>query len=153
MPAATGPGTRSSGTPERSASRTNRPTRLWLSRNGTPASTRRSARSVARSEASRAARIRSDLADLLVEAGVPFRESHSLVGRLVREAERAGVPLDRVPPAVAAGIHPSLGAALSQLGTWEASVEGRATPGGASRKSVQDQLEELRKLFAPGGGA
>src|SRR6266571_4449831 len=59
MPAATGPGTRSSGTPERSASRTNRPTRPWLSRNGTPASTRRSARSVASSEASSAAPIRS----------------------------------------------------------------------------------------------
>src|SRR2546427_142794 len=94
----------------------------------------------------------TDLADLLVEAGVPFRESHGLVGKLVREAERAGVPLDRVPEAVAAGIHPALGAALTQLGTWEDSVEGRATPGGASRKSVEDQLEELRKLFAAAGG-
>src|SRR2546426_3396096 len=33
----------------------------------------------------------TDLADLLVQAGVPFRESHGLVGRLVREAERTGV--------------------------------------------------------------
>ena len=95
----------------------------------------------------------TDLADLLVEAGVPFRESHGLVGRLVREAERAGVPLDRVPSAVAAGIHPALGAALAQLGSWEDSVEGRGTPGGASRKSVDDQLEELRKLFTAGRGA
>src|SRR5437016_3759630 len=94
----------------------------------------------------------TDLADLLVEAGVPFRESHALVGKLVREAERAGVPLDRVPQAVAGGIHPALGAALAQLGTWEDSVEGRATPGGASRKSVEDQLEELRKLFGAGAG-
>ncbi len=94
----------------------------------------------------------TDLADLLVEAGVPFRESHTLVGKLVREAERAGVPLDRVPQAVAGGIHPALGAALAQLGTWEDSVEGRATPGGASRKSVEDQLEELRKLFGAGAG-
>src|SRR6266566_2212596 len=29
----------------------------------------------------------TDLADLLVEAGVPFRESHGLIGRLVRAAE------------------------------------------------------------------
>src|SRR5437764_1529509 len=94
----------------------------------------------------------TDLADLLVEAGVPFRESHTLVGKLVREAERAGVPLDRVPQAVAGGIHPALGAALAQLGTWEDSVEGRATPGGSSRKSVADQLEELRKLFGAGAG-
>ena len=94
----------------------------------------------------------TDLADLLVEAGVPFRESHGLVGRLVREAERSGVPLDQVPSAVAAGIHPKLGAAVSQLGTWEDSVEGRATPGGSSRASVEAQLEELKRAFAAAEG-
>ncbi len=88
----------------------------------------------------------TDLADLLVQAGVPFRESHGLVGRLVREAERTGVPLDRVPAAVAAAIHPALPAAVGQLGTWEDSVEGRATPGGASRQSVEQQIEALRAL-------
>ncbi len=93
----------------------------------------------------------TDVADLLVEAGVPFRESHGLVGRLVLEAERAGVPLDRVPPAVAAAIHPALGAALAQLGTWEDSIEGRATPGGSARQSVEQQIEELRKAFTLGG--
>ena len=93
----------------------------------------------------------TDLADLLAEAGVPFRESHALVGRLVLEAERAGVPLDRVPPAAAAAIHPALGAALAQLGTWEDSIEGRATPGGSARQSVEQQIEELRKAFTLGG--
>jgi len=93
----------------------------------------------------------TDLADLLVEARVPFRESHGFVGRLVLEAERAGVPLDRVPPAAAAAIHPALGAAVAQLGTWEDSIEGRATPGGSARHSVEQQLEELRKAFTLGG--
>jgi len=94
----------------------------------------------------------TDLADLLVEAGIPFRESHGLVGRLVREAERSGLPLDQVPAAVAAEIHPKLGAAVSQLGTWEDSVEGRATPGGSSRASVEEQLEELKRAFAAAAG-
>jgi argininosuccinate lyase len=93
----------------------------------------------------------TDLADLLVEAGVPFRESHGLVGRLVREAEKARVPLDKVPHVVAAGIHPALGAALSQLGGWEDSVESRATVGGASRASVEGQIDELRRAFTPPG--
>jgi len=95
----------------------------------------------------------TDLADLLVEAGVPFRESHGLVGRLVRAAEQAGVPLDRVPAAVAAGIHPALGAAVSQLGSWDDSVESRATAGGASRASVEGQIDELRRAFVPAGSA
>ncbi|MGH7607562.1 MAG: argininosuccinate lyase, partial [Gemmatimonadales bacterium] len=95
----------------------------------------------------------TDLADVLVEAGIPFRDSHGLVGRLVRAAEDAGVSLEQVSPAVAAGIHPALGEALGRLGSWEQSVEGRATPGGASRASIEAQIEELRRAFAPGGGA
>jgi len=91
----------------------------------------------------------TDLADLLVEAGVPFRESHGLVGRLVREAEKARVPLDKVPTAVAAAIHPALGAAVAQLGSWEDSVESRGTAGGASRTSVEAQIDELRRAFSP----
>src|SRR5213594_656317 len=91
----------------------------------------------------------TDLADLLVEAGVPFRESHGLIGRLVRAAEHEHVPLDRVPQKIANDIHPALGPALAQLGTWEQSVESRATPGGASRASVESQIEELRRLLQP----
>jgi len=90
----------------------------------------------------------TDLADLLVEAGVPFRESHGLIGRLVREAEQAGVAIDQVPATVAGRIHPTLPLALSQLGTWESSVESRATPGGSSRDSVLNQIAELRQVFA-----
>src|SRR5436309_7475967 len=89
----------------------------------------------------------TDLADLLVEAGVPFRESHGLIGRLVRAAEQAGVTLDKVPAKVATEIHPALGPALAQLGSWEQSVESRATPGGASRASVELQIEELSRSF------
>jgi len=91
----------------------------------------------------------TDLADLLVEAGVPFRESHGLIGRLVRAAEHEHVPLDRVPQNIANAIHPALGSALAQLGTWEQSVESRATPGGASRASVESQIEELHRAFMP----
>ena len=91
----------------------------------------------------------TDLADLLVEAGVPFRESHGLIGRLVRAAEHEQVPLDRVPQNIANAIHPALGSALARLGTWEQSVESRATPGGASRASVESQIEELRRAFMP----
>jgi argininosuccinate lyase len=91
----------------------------------------------------------TDLADLLVEAGVPFRESHGLIGKLVRAAEQAGVALDQVSAKVATEIHPALGPALAQLGSWEQSVESRATPGGASRVSVESQIDELRRAFQP----
>lgn len=89
----------------------------------------------------------TDVADLLVEAGVPFRTSHGIVGRLVREAERLGVALDAVPADAAAAIHPGLPGALQALGGWEDSVERRATAGGSARASVQAQLQELQHLF------
>lgn len=89
----------------------------------------------------------TDLADELVRAGVPFRESHGLVGRLVREAESAGVALDRVAPAVARAIHPALVDALGRLGDWEDSVERRATTGGSSRASVLAQIKTLEGAF------
>lgn len=91
----------------------------------------------------------TDLADALVDAGIPFRESHALVGRLVREAERLNTPLDRIPVAAATVIHPALATALERLGDWEASVERRATPGGSSRASVESQLDALERAFAP----
>jgi argininosuccinate lyase len=89
----------------------------------------------------------TDLADRLVDAGVPFRESHAHVGALVKEAERLGVPLDAVPEASAAAIHPALGPAVRTLGSWEDSVERRATPGGSARTAVLEQIEALQRSF------
>jgi hypothetical protein len=57
-----------------------------------------------------------------------------------------------VPVPVAAGIHPALAAALARLGSWEDSVETRATPGGASRRSVEEQLTALQLAFSAAGG-
>ena len=39
----------------------------------------------------------TDLADYLVRRGVPFREAHEVVGKLVGEAARTGVPLNELP--------------------------------------------------------
>lgn len=48
------------------------------------------------------------LADRLVAAGVPFREAHRRVGRLVAEADAAGVDLAELPDATLADALPEL---------------------------------------------
>jgi hypothetical protein len=48
----------------------------------------------------------TDLADYLVRRGVPFRQSHEVIGRLVRRAEREGVGLDALDPAAFREEHP-----------------------------------------------
>jgi argininosuccinate lyase len=94
----------------------------------------------------------TDLADGLVLQGIPFREAHALVGRLVTEAEALGTSLREFPAARAAGIHPGLADLVGSLGDWEDSVERRATKGGASRSSVQHQLRELQRQFGGPAG-
>jgi argininosuccinate lyase len=90
----------------------------------------------------------TDLADQLARGGVPFREAHRLVGLLVREAEELGVDLASVPEERAGAIHPRLPQALRQLGSFEDSVERRATAGGSSRTSLEAQLGALEQALS-----
>ena len=90
----------------------------------------------------------TDLADLLVAAGVPFRDAHGLVGRLVRRAEELGVALEAVPGGEVLGIDPRLAGPLAALGGAEEAVERRRAEGGTSRASVLVQLERVGRSLA-----
>jgi len=81
----------------------------------------------------------TDLAELLVQQGVPFREAHEVVGELVREADERGLALEDLVAA-----EPRLGReALAVLEPGEA-VRRRTTPGGAGPEPVRDQLAAAR---------
>ena len=90
----------------------------------------------------------TDLADALVAAGVPFREAHGIVGAAVQAAEDAGVAVTALPPQRLATLHAALPDAVAGLGSWEASIERRASVGGSARASVVDQIERLAAAFA-----
>src|SRR5437588_9190027 len=62
----------------------------------------------------------TDLADYLVRQGVPFRDAHEVVARAVREAERRGPDLARLPLATLMGFSPKI----------SARVKPELTPGG-----------------------
>jgi argininosuccinate lyase len=85
-----------------------------------------------------------DLAELLVERGVPFRDAHALVGALVRDSLERHVPLAELVEA-----YPDLGAegvALLQPGR---PVQRRTTPGGAGPEPVAVQVQRFaRRLDA-----
>jgi len=94
----------------------------------------------------------TDLADVLVRAGVPFRQSHDIVGALVRAAEGAGLPLSDLPEDVFASHHPALGQGRAREAfNWERSVESRDTEGGTSRRRVQEQMARARAELESGG--
>jgi len=81
----------------------------------------------------------TDLAEMLVEQGVPFRDAHAAVGALVRQAMERGVPLAELVMT-----DPRLGPdALALLEPGQA-VQRRTTPGGAGPKPLKRQLTEAR---------
>ncbi len=79
-----------------------------------------------------------DLAELLVEQGMPFRQAHALIGGLVRESLERHVPLVELVAA-----HPDLGEAAVELLEPGVAVTRRRTPGGAGPGPVGEQAERF----------
>ena len=80
-----------------------------------------------------------DLAEWLVQRGVPFRDAHARVGALVRQSAERGVPLDEMVLT-----DPDLGPEALALLEPGAAVQRRTTPGGAGPGSVEEQLVKAR---------
>jgi argininosuccinate lyase len=90
----------------------------------------------------------TDVADALVRGGLPFREAHALVGRLVRLGEERSADFTALPADDLDTLHPDLATVLGGLGSWEASVERRSTAGASSREALDLQFSELKRLLA-----
>jgi argininosuccinate lyase len=84
----------------------------------------------------------TDLAELLVARGVPFRDAHAVVGALVRASLDGGTPLADL---VAAS--PELGAEALPLLEPGMSVTRRTTAGGAGPGPLQAQLTRFRAVL------
>jgi argininosuccinate lyase len=92
----------------------------------------------------------TDLADYLVRRGLPFRESHEAVGRLVRRSEEAGVSLSELETSVFHEEHPAFDAHVHELFDWTRSADSRDSDGGTSLRAVRKQLAAAREqLRAP----
>jgi argininosuccinate lyase len=80
----------------------------------------------------------TDLAEMLVERGTPFREAHAIVGEIVRTALEGGGSMADLVAA-----HPKLGDAGVALLAPGVSVTRRTTRGGAGPDAVAAQLERF----------
>ena len=91
----------------------------------------------------------TDLADFLVQRGLPFREAHHVVGALVREAEERGVQIGELPKEVLLAAHAALsGPDLALALDPEAAVERRALVGGPAKARVLQAIAEARTRWA-----
>jgi len=109
-----------------------------------------------REAAGRAYSNATDLADYLARKGVPFRDAHHVVGRLVARALAAGVPLEGLAledmREEDARIEADVFAALD----LDAVVDARSSYGGPARAQVEQQIaaarDELAKLLGDAAG-
>ena len=90
----------------------------------------------------------TDLADYLVRKGLPFRQAHEIVGRVVRHALEAGRPLDALPLDTLRRFSPLIEADVSGALTVDASLRARAVTGGTAPEAVQRALAQARALIA-----
>ncbi len=79
----------------------------------------------------------TDLADLLVAKGVPFRDAHERVGRCVTRAAELGCELQDLPGHVRAELLPELDDDLGELLAVEAVLARRNTLGGTAPERVR----------------
>ena len=86
---------------------------------------------------------RADLAEHLVRGGLPFREAHAVVGRLVRRHLDEGEDLEALVVA-----EPGLGPDAARYLQAGYSVTQRTTRGGAGPAPVSEQLERARAHVA-----
>jgi argininosuccinate lyase len=93
------------------------------------------------------AMLATDLANYLVRRGVPFRQSHELVGRAVQRAETLGLPLRELPLAEFRAISRAFDSDLYAVFDHWRSVEARDSYGGTATAAVQQQIDRARAVL------
>ena len=89
----------------------------------------------------------TDLADHLAKKGVPFKEAHAQVGRLVSFSEREGVPLQRIGLDILRKFAPSLSGDAYNLFDGAHSVGLKRTSGSTRPSEVKKQIAKWKKIL------
>ncbi|MGI6032245.1 MAG: argininosuccinate lyase [Coriobacteriales bacterium] len=87
----------------------------------------------------------TDLADYLVGKGVPFRDAHAIVGKLVLECEKEGKTLQELTPEELAAADEHFGADALDAVDIDKVVARRTTAGGTGHDAVKVQIDQAEK--------
>jgi argininosuccinate lyase len=86
----------------------------------------------------------TDLAEYLVKKGLPFREAHAVVGRLVAGASEQGVALDAVSLSELHKVSPLFGEDVKKVFDPRHSLAARKATGAPSPDNIKAQIEKWR---------
>jgi argininosuccinate lyase len=87
----------------------------------------------------------TDGADYLVRKGLPFRQAHDLIGKVLREAERQGKPWTQLSLEDVKEISPLFEQDFLAAPSIENSIATKSVPGGTAAESVGSAIAELQK--------
>jgi argininosuccinate lyase len=89
----------------------------------------------------------TDVADLLVRRGVPFREAHGIVGGVVRAAVERGKKLSELTEEELNELAPQLDGQFYELLDQASWLESKVSDGGTAMARVRDQLAQARQVL------
>ncbi|HEY7257213.1 MAG TPA: argininosuccinate lyase [Solirubrobacterales bacterium] len=90
----------------------------------------------------------TEVADLLVRRGMPFREAHGVVGSLVRDAVEQGRRLSDLTPEELRQRSELLDGEYYEVLSRESGLEAKRIAGGTGSEAVTTQLERARETLA-----
>lgn len=88
----------------------------------------------------------TDLADYLVQKGLPFRQAHHVIGQLVQMAAERHVKLSQLELSLFQSASPLFEADVYDWFDFDAAVRRRAAPGGTAPDAVRQQIELAKTL-------
>jgi len=94
----------------------------------------------------------TDMADYLVRKGMPFRQAHKVIGRLVGYCVETDTPLTEVPLEKLKEFSDMFDSGVAKLYSWEQAVNARSVKGGTSLESVKAQIGAAENILKSKGG-
>jgi len=89
--------------------------------------------------------IATEVADYLVAFGIPFREAHEIVGKVLRVAEQEGKTIREMPVERLKEFSPAFGGDFPGLLKVEAALARRSVAGGTAPGAVRAALEDFKE--------
>jgi len=89
----------------------------------------------------------TDCADYLVKKGLPFRDAYTIVGRLVNRCIEVGKTLETLELDEYRSLSPSFDDDVYGAISLETCIAARCVAGGPAKKSVEMQMEHIRKFL------
>ncbi len=104
-----------------------------------------------RAEAGKGFSTATTLADQLAAGGMPFRQAHEIVGKLVLYCEQYGIEISEVPAEHLRKIHSCLDANMLKSTDVMASIASRDSEGGVGPKAFRTQIAKAKALHTKQG--